>query len=120
MADQLFKTWAEKKKNDNLTSSDQRRDIKDEEFQDGWLRLKSVSAQQLNQLFYLASVNCNASYGAPELRYSAAGVPDTALEMNGQAITQLGYPNLFSIYGAALPDLTSEAPSGFTYIVRKS
>ena len=120
MASQELKVWSEELVVDGLTNITQRRDLLDEEFLNGWLRKMSISSQQLNQLFYLLSIHANPFPNAPVPYPTSLGIPDTALEMNGQAILEADYPNAFSIYGATLTDITADAPTGFTYIIRKS
>jgi len=105
---------------DGVTGVAQRKDLSGEEFRDGWLYKQSISAQQFNQMQYLLSLWSNPQSNAPSLFPSASPIPDIALEMNGQAILEVDYPNAFSVYGATLPDITADAPTGFTYIIRKS
>lgn len=118
MANQELKIWSEDVKNDPIAGNQQRRLITDEEFLDGWLRLTGVSYQQLNQLFYLLTNYAAPVDTAPYLHFSSISVPDSALEMNGQAITEVDNPILYTYYGGTLPDITASAPAGFTYIVR--
>lgn len=120
MSDEL-KVWCQELKVDGVTEVEQRRSLLDEEYENGWLRKQTVSTQQINELFnkltsYAKSVKC-----APDLFYTGNGntIPDIALEMNGQSITQEDYPILFEFYGSTLPDMTPDTPSGFTYAVRK-
>jgi hypothetical protein len=120
MADQALKIWANTINIDSLTNAPQRREISDEEFQDGWLRNANISAQQLNSMFFLLSLYSNPFASAPVLYPDSLAIPDEALELNGQSITEATYPNAYSIYGASLPDLTGDAPTGFTYIIRAS
>lgn len=120
MAEQELEIWANQLTKDALTDTFQRREIFPEEFKDGWLRTESISAQQLNQLFYLLSVYSNASTNAPILYPTSVSIPITSLEMNGQIIAEVNYPNAFALYGTNLPDLATGAPAGFTYIIRKS
>ena len=120
MALQELKIWAKTLNNDMLTLTDQRRDIEDEEFLDGWLRTSPASSQQMNQLFYLLTTYANPFPNAPVIYPSALDIPSVALEMNGQTITEEDYPNAFAIYGGTLPNITASAPTGFTYIIRGS
>ena len=120
MADQPLKTWASELVIDNASAAPQRRPLRDEEFQTGLLRLMSLSAQQLNQLLYLLTINSKSNPSVPELWPTAQPIPDESLEMDGQTITAADYPNAFAVYGATLPDITGSAPAGFTYIIRKS
>ena len=120
MADQPLKTWASKLTIDNASLAPQRRPLRDEEFQNGLLRLMSMTAQQLNQLFYLLTISSKSHPSVPELWPTSKAIPDESLEMNGQAILAAAYPNAFDTYGAVLPDMTGDAPTGFTYIIRKS
>lgn len=118
---EILKIWCQELKVDGVTEAVQRRSLLDEEYENGWLRKQTVSTQQINGLFhqltgYAKSVRC-----APDLFYTGNGnsIPSIALEMNGQSITQEEYPVLFDFYGSTLPDLTSDAPTDFTYTVRK-
>lgn len=119
MADDL-KIWAEEINNDVVTGTDQRRSLNTEEFRDGILRGVTFTNQQYNSLMYLLTLHSNPFHLSPYLYPSAATLPASSLEMNGQAIALVDYPELGSLYGATLPDLTLDAPTGFTYIVRKS
>lgn len=119
MATQEFKIWAQTIVTDS-TGMPQRRDLSLEESLTGWLRLEDVSAQKLNQLFNLASVHSNPFAVTPVQISTLVPIPSTALELNGQTITEAEAPNVFATYGATLPDLVSEAITGHTYVVRKS
>lgn len=119
MAIQDLKIWASSL-NTDITNSSQRRNIELEEFIVGWLRNDNISFQQLNQLFFLLTSYANPWPNPPVPYPTTLPIPEDALEMNGQAITIGDYPNLFAAYGANLPDISAEAPTGHTYIVRKS
>ena len=119
MANQELKIWANTLDIDGVAGNAQRRDLIEEEFIDGWKRLAGVSYQQLNQLFYLLTSSSAPIDTAPYLHYTVGNpVPSVALEMNGQTITEAANPILFGYYGGTLPDLRSEAPTNFTYLVR--
>jgi hypothetical protein len=120
MADQPLKIWANTLSVDGLTNITQRKTLSDEEYQDGWLRNANVSTHQLNTLFYLLTTYANPFPNAPVLYPDSLAIPEGALEMDGQGITEADYPNAYSIYGTTLPDLTGDAPTGFTYIIRAS
>lgn len=118
MATQEIQIWSQNLIYDPVASNLQRRDINQEEWNEGWLRQYGVSAQQMNQLMYLFSAHAAPSDICPYLFPTSGTIPAQALEMNGQAITSGDSPELFNTYGANLPDLTGDAPTGFTYIVR--
>ena len=120
MANQELKIWANTLGIDGVAGNAQRRPLNEEEFIDGWKRLAGISYQQLNQLFYLLSSYASPIDTTPYLHYTIGNpTPSTALELNGQSITSVETPNLFSYYGSTLPDLTANATAGFTYLVRK-
>jgi hypothetical protein len=119
MAIQDLKVWCEEAVNDGVTNTDNRRDITSEESQNGWVRGGSVSTQQLNSMFYLTSLCSSPYWHTPFLVTDTVTLDaDVALEMNGQAITQGDNPELYAIYGSTLPDMSTDAPSGFYYAVR--
>ena len=120
MADQELKSWAGTVSIDGLTNSPQRRDILDEEFLNGWLRNTTVSAQQLNSILYLLSTNALPHPNCASLFPDSTTVPSVALELNGQSITESEYPNAYALYGSTLPNISGDAPTGFTYIIRAS
>ena len=117
MATQQLKIWAEQLTIDGLSNAPQRKELSTEEFLDGWLRNDSISAQQLNTILHLLTM-----YSSPFLSTAycvpSTPIPEGSLELNGQAITEVDYPNAYAAYGATLPDITSEAPTGFTYVIR--
>lgn len=119
-APQDLKIWAEQEIIDGVTNTPQRRVLNGEEFNDGILNLVTFTAQQYNSLMFIITTYSNPFYASPTLLPTTEGIPTEALEMDGQAITTEVYPNLFLVYGANLPDIVADAPSGFTYIVRKS
>ena len=115
---QQLRIWAETLDTDNVTQNQQRRSLTTTEFKNGVLYGQTLSTQKLNQILYLLSVYANPSPAVPVLFPDTQAIPNVALEMNGQAIN-IDYEILRDIYGATLPDLTGDAPTGFTYIVRK-
>lgn len=120
MTIQELKVWAENPIQDGVAKNYQRRDLRDEEFMEGWARLAGLTYQEINQLFYLLSSYSSPLSVAPYQHYIASNaVPSTALEMNGQTISVNDVPELYAYYGATLPDRTGELPTGWTYIVRK-
>jgi len=117
---QDLKIWASEINIDGVTGIEQRRDLNGEEFRDGILNLVTFTAQQYNSLMYLLTINSAPSPICPYQFPTSESIPDIALEMDGQAILSADFPNLFEVYGANLPDITAEAATGFTFIVRKS
>lgn len=116
---QELKIWSNTLDIDGVAGNTQRRDLTEEEFIDGWKRLAGVSYQQLNQLFFLLTSSSSPIDTTPYLHYTVGTtIPSNALEMNGQTLSAAGNPVLFGYYGGTLPDLRSEAPTNFTYIVR--
>lgn len=111
--------WSESLRTDGVTGRQQRRSLSPTEFNNGVLYGQTLSTQQLNQILYLLTVHANPSPAVPVLFPDTAAIPDVALEMNGQAISPT-YEILSEVYGANLPDITGDAPTGFTYIVRKA
>ena len=117
---QELKIYADELNTDGVTGIDQRRDILDEEFRDGLLRGDTASAQIWNSILNLLTL---ASAPHPTCIYAIPTTqitPSIALDMNGTAINSNDNPNLFEVYGATLPNITAEAPTGFKYIVRNS
>lgn len=120
MANQDLEVWSSQLAADAVAGNQQRRPLTEEEFIEGWKRLFGVSNQQLNQLFYLLSSYAAPIDTAPYLHYTVGtSIPSVALEMNGQTINSTDTPELFAYYGSTLPDLTTTAPTNFTYLVRK-
>lgn len=110
--------WCQEKKLDPVTEIFQRRPLELEEYQNGWVRMDTVSGQQVNELLYLLSSRATCLPCTPELVLSSDVVPDTAvLWVNGGVIDETETPILFERYGTTFPTLT--APSGWKYIVRK-
>lgn len=120
MAIQDLKIWAEELTVDGVTGIKQRRKLNGEEFRDGILRQVTFSSQQYNSLQFLLTLYSNPFHLCPVLVPTSISIPNEALEMDGQTITALDFPNAFAVYGATLPDLRPDAPSGFTYVIRKS
>lgn len=119
MALQILKVWASNIIPDSVKGNNQAREIKDEEWFQGWGRLAGVSAQQVNSLFRLITQHSAPSDICPYLYPSSSFIYSNTLEMNGQVITEEETPVLFATYGSNLPDITSEAPTGFIYVIRK-
>ncbi len=119
MAFQEIQVWAKNIVNDAVKANAQRRPLRDEEWLQGWGRLMGCSAQHLNSLFHLLTVHAAPSDICPYPYPSTATVPVQALVMDGQAITQAAYPELFAVYGANLPDMTADNLTGMVWIVRK-
>ena len=117
---QDLRVWAYQLNTDGVTGTDQRRNLNGEEFRDGILNLVTFTAQQHNSLQYLLTSYSNPFYASPTLLPTSEAIPNEALEMDGSAIAAIDYPNLSTVYGANLPNIVADAPTGFTYIVRKS
>jgi len=115
---QELRLWAEQINIDGVTNMPQRRSLSNAEFRDGWLYGQTISAQQLNQILYLLTVYSNSSPAVPTLFPTAHPIPGIALEMNGQATGDNEI--LTDVYGVSLPDISGDAPTGFTYIVRQA
>lgn len=113
-------TWAEVVVTDGVTATDNRREILQEEALNGWVRDGTISTQQLNSLFYYLTLYASPFANTPYLMSTNVNVPTNALEMDGSTITQEESPNLYEIYGATLPDLSTNAPSGHRWVVRNS
>jgi len=114
---QELKIWSEEFKVDLVTGMPQRRSLTTAEFRDGWLYGQTASAQQVNQILYLLTVYANPSPAVPVLFPTTQPIPDIAIEMDGQSTADNVI--LSEVYGSFLPDITGDAPTGFTYIVRK-
>ena len=120
MSIQNLEIWAKTIVTDGITEIDQRRDILGEEFDTGWVRLSTVSTQQMNGILYLLS-----SYAAP-YSHCAYQMPDSiatpviALDLDGSTFTEDDYPNLYEVYSGTLPDLSSEAATGMKWVIRAS
>ncbi len=119
MANQELQVWSKNLVQDPISNSQQRRPITDEEFLEGWGRLFGVSAQQMNQMFYLLSSYAPPSDICPYPYPSSKALTTEMLHMNGQSINSTDTPELFNAYGAALPDMTADNLTGFVWVVRK-
>jgi hypothetical protein len=118
MAIQALEVWCRELVTDGVTDTDNRRDLLTEETLNGWVRLGTVSTQQMNSLFYLCSSHSKPNPFSPELHLSAKAIPSVAIEWSdGGAIVEADTPELYEYYGATFPTLGA-APSGWTYIVR--
>ena len=118
MSIQNLEIWASEEVIDGETEIAQRRDIQSEEFLNGWKRLGTVSAQQMNGILYLLS-----SYSPPYAHCayqipSSVVTPSIALDLDGSTFTEEDYPELYAIYSGTLPDLSSEAVTGFKWVIR--
>lgn len=105
---------------DGVTGVFQKEIIQDNLWASGWTRNQVFAIQELNTLLYLLTTYASPSPLAPTLWPTSATVPTLALELDGRTITEQDYPNAYNLYGATLPDLTADAPTGFTYIIRGS
>lgn len=134
MADQDLKVWAETLTPDPLKGNNQRRDIEDEEWDEGWGRLSGVTAQQLNQLFYLVTGNLitakedivtntdNISKNTSDIAEIKEDiervdiltvemciteiVPNTHTELDGKSFDKTLFPRLGAIFpSGVLPDM---------------
>ena len=119
MSVQNLQIWASEEVTDSSGIA-QRRDLKTEEFLHGWRRLGTMSTQQLNSMLYLLS-----TYSAPYAHCiyqmpDSVDTPSTALDCDGRTFTEEDYPNLYAIYSGNMPDLSSEAVTGFKYVMRAS
>ena len=119
MSNQQLKVFASELTQDPVKGNNQRREIQEEEWLQGWGRLHGVTAQQLNQLFYLLTNHAAPSNICPFPYPDTLPVEDNMLHMNGQAISVTDTPTLFSTYGNNLPDMTADNLTGFIWVVRK-
>ena len=121
MIDQELKVWAENAVIDGVTNVSQLKVLQTEEFDEGWLRGSSVSAQQLNTILRLITIWSDPAPNCASLYPTGGALPSTALECDGATtIVQADAPNAYDLYGATTPNLTAAAPAGFRYIIRKS
>jgi hypothetical protein len=119
--DQELKVWAKNSVIDGVTNVSQLKTLGTEEFDEGWLRGSSVSAQQLNTILRLLTIWSPPAPNCASLYPTGVTLPSTALECNGStAIVEADAPNAYDLYGATTPDLSASAPAGFRYIIRKS
>ncbi len=116
MAEQELKIYAKDSVIDSTKGNTQKREITDEEFLQGVQRLGGVSTQLWNSLLSLVTHYSPPSDTSPYLHKSSQPIPSIALEMNGQATPVDSI--LRDFYGTNLDDLTGDAPTGYTYIVR--
>lgn len=119
MALQQLKVWAKQAVPDPVKGNIQFKEIRDEEWLQGWGRLLSPTIQQLNSLFRLLSQHASPSDVSPYLYPNTKTIQSNMLQMNGQAITEEETPVLFDTYGANLLDMSTDEPTGFVYVVRK-
>ena len=119
MATQEIDIWADTIVLDPIKGNPQRRDIRDEEWLQGWLRMSGVSPQQLNSLFNLLTHYSPPSDICPYPYPDSKPLGDKILKMDGvTTITQEGSPVLYEEYGATLPDMTADNLTGFVWVVR--
>ncbi len=116
---QDLKTWCRDLVVDPETQNIQRRDINSNEFQQGWLRLDTISAQQLNQLFYLLTSYSSRVVTQVYFVDSSKPIPDTVIRADGSSFLKETAPLLFEIYAGTMPDFTNSAPSGTTPVMNK-
>ena len=119
MALQTLKVWAKSLVPDSVKGNEQIREIRDEEWLQGWGRLAGVTNQQLNSLFRLITQHSAPADVCAYLYPDSAPITDVMLKLDGQSITSASHPVLFETYGGNLPDLTSEQVTGFIWVVRK-
>lgn len=119
MSKQQLKVFASELTQDPVKGNNQRRDIQEEEWLQGWGRLQGVTAQQLNQLFFLLTSSSAPSNICPYPYPDTLPIEDTMLHMNGQAISVTDAPTLFEKYGDTLPDMRTDNLTGFIWVVRK-
>lgn len=89
-----------------------------EEELNGWLNLQTVSVQQLNGLFSQLTTYSAPSPFVFQMISTTTPTPAEALDANGQTLVEANSPELFSHFGATLPDANATAPVGFKFIVR--
>lgn len=118
MPSQELEVWAKQDVPDPVKGNSQKREIRDEEWLQGWGRLSGITAQQLNTLFNLVTQYTPPSDICPYPFPNGVAIPDQALVMNGQTITQQDQPELYAAYGATLPDMTADNLTGFVWVVR--
>lgn len=100
--------------------TDTRYDLKAEEALNGWVKNASVSAQQLNQLFYLLTSSAKVNPFSPDLLLATEELPSECVEwVDGGAIPQTEAPLLYEHYNGVFPTLQTYAPIGWKYIARK-
>lgn len=112
--------WAEIAVEDGVTGTDNRRALLGEEAVNGWVRNGTVSVQQLNSLFYYLTLHSSPYAFSPYLMSTTYTTPSNAYDMDGSTFTEDDAPNLYEIYAGTLPDLSSEAPTGHKWVIRKS
>ncbi len=116
---QDLRTWCRDLVVDAETQNIQRRDINSNEFQQGWLRLDTISAQQLNQLFYLLTSYSNRVVTQVYFVDSSQTIPNTVIKADGGSFVENDAPLLFEIYNGTMPDFTNSAPNGTTPVMNK-
>lgn len=121
MAEDNLKIWCNTTVTDGVTNTDNKRTLLDEEYLNGWLRNGTVSIQQLNSLFFGLTLSSSPYTNSPYLMSDGVTTPSTAYDMDGTVtLTSTDAPNLYEIYGATLPDLSGDAPTGHKYVIRIS
>ena len=110
--------WCSTTVTDGITSTDNKREILEEESLNGWVRNGTVSTQQLNSLFYELTLHSNPFANSPFLMSTNVSTPDNAYDMDGSTFVETDAPNLFAIYAGTLPDLNTTAPTAHKYVIR--
>ncbi len=116
---QPLRIWCKEIVNSAITQMvPQRRPLVPEEELNGWLNLQTVSAQQLNSLFFQLTTYSSPSPYTFYMISSSTPTPSEALDANGQTLTIEDSPELYEHFGATLPNANTSAPSGFKFIIR--
>jgi hypothetical protein len=116
---QDLNTWCRDLIIDSETENVQRRDINSNEFQQGWLRLDTISTQQLNQLFYILTSYSNRVITQVYFVDSAKPIPNTVIKADGGSFLEEDAPLLFEIYKGTMPNFINAAPAGTTPVMNK-
>jgi len=117
---QELQVWAQQEVVDSISEIPQRRDILDEEFDQGLLRQSTVSGNSYNSLMYLLTSYAKVNPFSPDVILDSKPIPDIAIEwVVGGGISSTETPQLFEHYGATFPSLPFTLESGWKVIVRK-
>ncbi|AUR87571.1 hypothetical protein NVP1101O_160 [Vibrio phage 1.101.O._10N.261.45.C6] len=120
MAIQELNTWAKNLVVDGVTEIAQRRDLSEEEFNDGWLRNSTASSQQINQVLYLQTSYAKTNPYTPEPFLASKSTPSICLDwVEGGNIPEVDAPELFAFYGGTFPAPPFTLNAGWKFIVRK-
>lgn len=120
MADQVLKRWSSETALDPVKGNAQRRQIQEEEWLLGWLRLKGVTAQQLNQLLFLITSHSSPVTCSPYQQRSDQPVNSETLVFDGVTeVAQTEAPIVFGLYGSPLPDYSAYALPDHVWVIRK-